>query len=328
METVISEILYLKETTEMSLEAILNTVLSRYNIEPKKNELITTDATWLPVLDTYLKRMVIRGLSKGSIKQYRFILSSAFETIGKPIEDITSMDIEKYLSYQRNIRKTSLRYIDNVRVILNGFFVYCTKSRIIEKSPMDAVDRIKVPVRKIKPFTEEEMERLRNACAETRDSIRNRAIIELFYSSGLRCSEVVDLNIDDVDLQKKSGMVYNGKGSKMREFYFSDIASYYIRNYLDQRNDKNPALFLSKGANRFSGTGGIEALVSKLGVLGNVPNAKPHRLRHTFIQMCIDKGMGVQDVMLLVGHNNIETTMIYYESNTRHAKEVHERLFN
>ena len=143
MERVISEILYLERTQNLPLETILHTVLSKYNITPKKNELITADDSWHTEVMDYLKRQTIKGLRPKTIEQYKDILVRAFESIGKPVREITASDILLYLAYLKNMRGTSARYMNGIRVVLNGFFSWCFKSKITDTNPVDGVDRIK-----------------------------------------------------------------------------------------------------------------------------------------------------------------------------------------
>lgn len=328
MERVISEILYLERTQNLPLETILHTVLSKYNITPKKNELITADDSWHTEVMDYLKRQTIKGLRPKTIEQYKDILVRAFESIGKPVREITASDILLYLAYLKNMRGTSARYMNGIRVVLNGFFSWCFKSKITDTNPVDGVDRIKYVKHKVKPFTEEEVEKLRVSCEKTRYPIRNRAIIELLYSSGLRCSEVVKLDINDVDLENNEGFVRDGKGGKQGDFLFSDIASFYMKKYLETRTDNNPAMFISRNGDRFKDDSGIEYIFSNLGEIAGVKGVRPHRFRHTFIQRLIDKGMSIQDVMYAVRHANISTTEGYYMENKRRTKDTYTRLFN
>lgn len=329
MDRIISEILYMEQTKNLPLETILHTVLSQYDFTPKKsNELITTDESWHGVLVDYLKRATIKGLRPKTIEHYKEILARALETMGKPIRDITSTDISLYLAYLKNMRNASPRYMDGVRVIMNGFFSWCAKSRIIDYNPVDAVDKIKYVKKKVRPFSEEEMEKLRRACEKTKFSVRNRALLETLYSSGLRCDELIQLNIDDIDIEKHEGFVRDGKGGKQGDFMFSDVAGLYLKQYLESRTDKDPALFLSKNNQRFRDDTSVEHVLSQLGDIAGVRGVRPHRLRHTFIQRCIDKGMSIQDVMKAVRHASISTTEEYYIANMRRTKEEYGRVFN
>lgn len=328
MEKLIEEVMLLQETTDMPLEDILRSVLSRYHVTPKKNDLMVVDNSWQAHLRLYIEKKTLAGLRVKTLKQYTLILSRALQTINKQTKDISTTDIEKYLAFLQHKSDASKRYMEMIRITLNGFFTWAEKMRIVERNPMDDIDKIKFVGKRVPPFTEEEVEKLRLACDKSGYKIRNRAIVELFYSSGIRCFELIALNRDDIDLDDKEGIIRDGKGGKQRNFFFSDIAAYYIRQYIDTRTDDNPALFISRNHDRFSDDTGVEYLLSELGKSAGVKGVRPHRFRHTFIQHCIDKGMDIEDTMLVVGHSNISTTKIYYEDNLSKTKEVYKRLFN
>ena len=328
MERIVSEILYLEKTQNLPLETILRSVLSKYTIIPRNNELITTDESWHSDVINYLKRQTIKGLRVKTIDNYKKVIVMALEAIGKPTKDITSMDICTYLAYMQNMRNASPRYMNGTRIVLNGFFTWCVKSKLIEDNPIDGVDRIKYIPKKKKPFTVEEMEKLRVACEKTRFPARDRAILELLYSSGLRCDELVKLDIYDLDIDNHEGFVRDGKGGKQGDFMFSKVAGMYLRKYLESRKDDNPALFLSRNHRRFGDDTSVEHVLKNIGEIAGVKGVHPHRLRHTFIQECIDKGMSIQDTMHAVRQASISTTELYYVANTRRTKEEHNRVFN
>lgn len=331
MESIIHEILYLNETTDMSLSSILYKVLSKYNFELKKNELVSINDSWQIVLISYFERMLIKGMSKGSINNYKCILKNALSIIGKPLSEITTDDISLYITYKKNICNCSLRYLDNIKKVLNSFFTWCYKNKYVLFNPVDGVDDIKVPEKKVYGFTDEEVEQMRNACENTRYKLRNRCIVELLNSLGIRCGELINLNVEDIDLNNCSGVIYHGKGDKERIFYFSKITRYYLKKYLKLRNineTDNVPLFVNNKNKRFAGADGIENIISTLGKYSGVKHAHPHRFRHTFITNCINKGMRIEDTKQLVGHSNIENTMIYYDENMSKVRDSYNKLYS
>jgi site-specific recombinase XerD len=326
MEKAITEILFMVSQGK-DLEVALHTVLSRYTMESKENALVVQEDSWQEDLMFYLKRKILEGKSKGSIENYKYVITCFFQFVNKAVRDVTADDIQLYLSYKKNVNGSSDKYLCSIRTVLNGFFVWCIKNHVIEHNPIDAVPLVKVRKKHVKGYTEEELERLRIACSKGRNRKRDRAILELLDSSGMRCNELIQLDIADIDLDAREGIIHHGKGDKERVFFFSKVAAMYIKEYLNDYNGVDGALFVSeKSHRRFRDDSSVETIVKKWGDLAGVPNAKPHRFRHTFITRCIDKGISIEDTRQLVGHENIGTTEGYYDHNQSRVKAEHDRL--
>lgn len=326
MEKAITEILYLVSIGR-GLEVALHTVLSKYTMERNDYALMTMEEAWREDLATYMKRKLIEGRSPKSVKNYQFIITCAMEHINKPTDRVTAEDIQMYLLYKKNVDGSSDKYVSGIRIVLNGFFEWARKGGIIKANPVDGVAHVKVRKKHVKAFTEEELERMRIACDKGRNHVRDRAMLELLDSSGMRCNELIQLDIEDIDLDAREGTIRHGKGGKERTFYFSKVAAMYIRAYLQQYKGTDGALFVSeKSKQRFRSDSSVEQIVKNWGKAAGVQGAKPHRFRHTFITRCIDKGISVQDTRILAGHENVETTMGYYDDNHSKVKEEHNRL--
>ena len=324
MEKAITEILFMVSQGK-DLEVALHTVLSRYTMESKENALVVQEDSWQEDLMFYLKRKILEGKSKGSIENYKYVITCFFQFVNKAVRDVTADDIQLYLSYKKNVNGSGDKYLCSIRTVLNGFFIWCIKNHVIEHNPMDAVAQVKVHKKHVKGYTSEELERMRRACDAGRYPIRDRAILELLDSSGMRCNELIQLNIEDIDLNSLEGIIHHGKGDKERVFYFSEVAAMYIREYLkDYQGDG--ALFVTNRGTRFGSDSAVERMVKQWGKVGHVAGATPHRFRHTFITRCIDKGISIEDTRQLVGHENIGTTERYYDHNQSRVKAEHARL--
>lgn len=326
MQQAITEILFMVREGQ-DLEVALHTVLSKYTLTRNEFSLMALDQSWKFDLENYMKRKALDGTSIKSMKNYKFVIGSMLNSINKPIPDITTEDIQLYLAYMKNIKGSSDKYLKGIRTVLNGFFTWAVKNKRIEWNPIDGVAQVKVRERHVPAYTEEEVERMRRACADGRNSIRDRAILELLYSSGIRCDELIQLDISDINLATMEGIVRHGKGDKERIFYFSHVAAMYLKEYLTTRGDTYGPLFVSyRTKERIKGDSTIEHLVKTWGDKGGVQGATPHRFRHTFITRCIDKGISVEDTRVLAGHENIDTTMRYYDDNKTRVKAEHKRL--
>jgi integrase/recombinase XerD len=198
-----------------------------------------------------------------------------------------------------------------------------TKEKIIESNPCDNLKAIKTPKVMKDYFTEEEMDLIRKNCSNK----RQKAIVEVLYSSGLRVSELISLNKNDINWARGMANII-GKGNKERTVYFSDEALRLLKDYLDTRDDKNEALFVTmvKPVKRLS----IESIESSMRELGRRIDIRvyPHKFRHTCATILLEKGMSIQDVSEVLGHSRLETTMIYITLNKNKILEKYKECMN
>ena len=160
------------------------------------------------------------------------------------------------------------------------------------------------------------------------DSLRDLAIIDMLASTGLRVGELVHLNIEDVDFENRECVVL-GKGSKERPVYFDARTKIHLRNYLESRNDDNPALFVSmlKPYNRLN-ISGVEIRLRELGRKLDITKVHPHKFRRTLATRAIDKGMPIEQVQKLLGHSKIDTTMQYAMVDQENVKLSHRKFIS
>ena len=263
----------------------------------------------------------LEGVSSLTIKNYRIYLNKLFKYMNKDIRTVTTDDIRYFLSYYQENTKCSNTTLDNMRRLLGGFFSWLELEDYIVKSPIKRIKKIKTEKRIKETYTEETIERLRNNAT----NVRNLAIIDLLFSSGMRVGELVRLNIDDMSFDTNSCIVL-GKGNKQREVYFDDKAKLHLKEYVESRNDDNEALFVNTQAphNRI-GVRAVELMLQRLGKSINVDNVHPHKFRRTIATKAIDKGMPIEQVQLMLGHSKIDTTMHYAFVNQNNVKISHRK---
>lgn len=168
------------------------------------------------------------------------------------------------------------------------------------------------------------LESMRDNC----DSLRDLAIIDMLASTGMRVGELVHLNIEDIDFENRECVVL-GKGSKERPVYFDARTKIHLKNYLESRNDNNPALFVSmlKPYNRLK-ISGVEIRLRKLGRKIDITKVHPHKFRRTLATRAIDKGMPIEQVQRLLGHSKIDTTMQYAMVDQENVKLSHRKIIS
>ena len=241
--------------------------------------------------------------------------------ITTPIRKISTEEIRAYLSDYQKINNCSKVTVDNVRRNISSFFSWLEEEDYILKSPMRRIHKIKTkqPVKEI--ISDEAIERLRDSYSHPRDL----AMIDLLYSTGIRVGELVNLNRKDINFEARECVVY-GKGDKERKVYFDAKAKLHIQQYLEGRNDDNPALFVTLDSpyERLK-ISGVEIRIRELGRKLNLNKIHPHKFRRTMATRAIDKGMPIEQVQKILGHSQIDTTMQYAIVNQVNIKASHQR---
>ena len=273
-------------------------------------------------LRLFLEAKKIEGCSERTLKYYRVTVEHMLRHILTPIRKMTTEEIRTYLVEYQKINNCGKVTIDNVRRNMSSFFSWLEEEDYILKSPMKRIHKIKTKTVVKSTISDEDIEKLRDQCTETRDL----AMIDLLYSTGIRVGELVNLNISDVDLEQRECIVY-GKGDKERRVYFDAKAKIHLQNYLDSREDVNPALFVTLDApHERLQISGVEIRVRKLGRRLGLERIHPHKFRRTMATRAIDKGMPIEQVQKILGHSKIDTTMQYAIVNQTNVKISHQKF--
>ena len=263
----------------------------------------------------------VEGCSEKTLTYYRKTIEAMTAAVGKPVQRITTDDIRKYLTTYQIQRKSSKVTIDNIRRILATFYSWLEDEDYIVKSPVRRIHKVKTAKVIKETYSDEALEQMRDNC----DSLRDLAIIDLLASSGMRVGELVALNRDDINFNERECVVF-GKGNKERLVYFDARTKSHLRNYLNSRTDGNPALFVTLRApyNRLQ-IGGVELRLRQLGRRLSIPKVHPHKFRRTLATSAIDKGMPIEQVQQLLGHQKIDTTMHYAMVKQQNVKLAHRK---
>jgi integrase/recombinase XerD len=241
--------------------------------------------------------------------------------VDKSVRKITTEEIREYLaSYQKRNDCTNVT-VDNVRRNISSFFSWLEEEDYILKSPMKRIHKIKTKTIVKNVISDEGIEKLRDNCKD----IRDLAIIDLLYSTGIRVGELVNLNVDDIDLEGRECVVY-GKGDKERRVYFDAKAKVHLKDYIDSRGDNNKALFVTLDSpHERLKISGVEIRLRQLGKQLNLDRVHPHKFRRTMATRAIDKGMPIEQVQKILGHSQIDTTMQYAMVNQTNVKTSHQK---
>ena len=272
-------------------------------------------------LNMFVAAKTIEGCSERTIEYYYSTICNMFKEITVPIRQITTDDLREYLTNYQAKNACSKVTIDNIRRNLSSFFSWLEDEDHILKSPIRRIHRVRTGTRVKETLSDENIELLRDNCTH----IRDLAIIDLLYSTGIRVGELVNLNIEDIDFEERECVVY-GKGNKERRVYFDAKSKIHLQEYIKTREDKNPALFvtLDNPHDRLK-ISGVEIRLRKLGRRLNIDRVHPHKFRRSMATKAIDKGMPIEQVQRLLGHQQIDTTMHYAMVNQNNVKNSHRR---
>lgn len=273
-------------------------------------------------LSMFLNAKKIEGCSDRTLSYYETTIAKLLSNFSEPIRKVTTDEIRGYLANYQTINNCSKVTIDNVRRNISSFFTWLEEEDYIIKSPMHRIHKIKT-VKMVKEIiSDEEIEKLRDSC----DNLRDLAIIDLLYSTGIRIGELVRLNIDDINFEEREYVVL-GKGDKERKVYFDAKTKIHLQGYINNRSDNNPALFVTLDApyDRLK-ISGVEIRLRSLGRELGINRIHPHKFRRTMATRAIDKGMPIEQVQRLLGHSQIDTTMHYAIVNQTNVKVSHRKF--
>lgn len=290
----------------------------------------------------YLEYLEIeRGRSDRTIRNYHHYLERLSDFAGDiKVKDIDAELVRKWRLWLNRLASSRgeelSRTTQNYHLIaLRNFLRWCLKRDIVSLAP-DKIELAKVAKKQVTFLTTDEVERLLAAPnTESLAGMRDKAILELLFSSGLRVSELVGLNRDHVNLTRREFTV-RGKGQKDRPIFVSEQAVEWLSRYLEKRADTLNPLFVSVSAHHTTSTDGnfkrltarsVQRMIQKYALLAGITkHVSPHTLRHSFATDLLMNGADLRSVQTLLGHSNIATTQIYTHITDPHLKSVHEKF--
>ena len=319
MNDVIQEMLpFLNNAQIEKLQEVLQHTLFNYKVVECENE---KDQSEQNLVDLFLAAKRIEGCSEKSLKYYQSTILALLDDLKKDVKHIVTDDIRTYLTEYQARKQSSKVTIDNIRRILSSFFSWLEDEDYILKSPVRRIHKVKTGTNIKETYTDEVLELMRDNCTELRDL----AIIDMLASTGMRVGEMVLLNREDIDFNERECIVF-GKGDKERIVYFDARTKIHLLNYLNSRDDDNPALFVSlqKPHNRLQ-ISGIEVRLREYGKCLGINKVHPHKFRRTLATMAIDKGMPIEQLQQLLGHRRIDTTLQYAMVKQSNVKIAHRK---
>lgn len=296
---------FVDETQITGIKQQIDAIFNKYYIQKRESKKI-------PDLQKHITNFLaakrVDGLSPKTINNYRQMLGAFSAQVPKSVTQIIADDIRGYIVYladQRHLKEGSIQTHTNT---LRSFFSWLLVEEVIRKNPMLKIKSPKLDKRRLRQaLSTEEMEMLRDACK----TYREKALVEFLYSTGCRLSEVVEINLDEVDFIERSVKVC-GKGNKERTVYFSVRAKLMLTEYLKGCPQSQSLFLASRQPYGRINKRSIQYMIQKLGQRANLQHRlHPHLLRHTFATSALNAGMDITVIQTLLGHSDIASTQIY-----------------
>ena len=282
-----------------------------------------------PLIRSFLDSLFIeKGLSKNTIKSYESDLKEFFvwchNIHKKSPSKLTSSSINIYLGYlfNKNIKSSS---VNRKLSTLKAFYIFLYKQKLILKIPTEDIETPKIQKKLPSTLSENEVEKLLKAPKDKNIiELRDKAMLEMLYATGMRISELVNLKEVNVDKNRQVVKVL-GKGSKERLIPFGDEALDSLQKYLHKRNSRNIYIFLNNRDNKLSRVGFWQRVKIYLKRVHLKSDITPHTLRHAFATHLLNRGADLRSVQLLLGHSDLSTTQIYTHIAKQRLSEMHKK---
>jgi len=287
----------------------------------------------------YLNELEAAGKDEKTIAAYRTVLNHFIEWLGETngnadIDNITQVDVKDFKHYLMTVKQRKPATTNKALVVLKGFFDWAVEQELVSVNPAKRIKLVEKQKLAPKWLERKEQNALLRAVEQEKNPFkqaRDRAIVQIMMQAGLRVEEVVNLEVDDISINCKSGkvVVRQGKRDKFREVPLNKDAREALKNYLAHRNkhkySSSKYLFVSE-RNLQMTTRAIQHLIEKYGSMAKIEKLTAHMLRHTFCHNLILSGAGIEQVAMLAGHSTLESTKIYTVPGERELQKAVEKI--
>lgn len=319
LETVTSTLMPDADITQLKYR--YEEVVSNYEVSRRTHSSLENDMN--DKISLFISAKTMEGLSENTIQGYKreLILFDTFTN--RPTVQISTPDIRKYLSSDESLK---IGTIQKKLSVIRTFFSWLVDEEILLRNPANKIKGLKQPKRLPKSMTSTELEMMREGCRDYRD----RALLEVMYSTGCRLSEISSMKQRDIDWNTGS-IVIIGKGNKERIVYLNSRAKFYLKHYIkEKRENEDNCEYLFTTARRpwrQLQNKSIQDLIKKIAQKAGIErNVHPHMLRHTMATLAMDGGIELGDLQQLLGHESANTTLRYISVNENRKRQAHKRF--
>ena len=319
---VISKLDNLSEEQRREVEQVLVEVISDYDLEVRQTAIVPAESFVPSYFGIFLAKKLLAGRSIGTIKLYKYYLMDFFLYKPAPIEKMDTTLMMRYLYDVQQRKQIGNNTLERIRIMLNVFFGWASNEGYIERNFVCNIDPIKFTEQPRNPLSDEEIEILRDAC----ETSRERAIVDLLLSTGIRISELINIKWADIDMSQKTITVF-GKGAKFRTVFFDSKTKVSLLKYKLIRPGNSEYVFVSERY-PYAGIkkGGAHKIIKTLAAKSGIPKKiTAHVLRHTFATQALARGVSLEKLKALLGHENCDTTLVYAKiemNQVRHEYNV------
>ena len=279
-------------------------------------------------IEEYKKYLLIdKKYSNNTILSYMNDLNNFNNFIQKNIIKVNKNDVLKFIEFERT--KKDVRSVSHSLTVIRNFYNFLIIENIIKENPTDKIDSPKLKKSLPTVLSKEEVDNLLNIELNNKYDYRNKAMLELMYATGMRISELINIQMEDINLNN-SCVIVNGKGNKERKIPFDEITTYYLEKYINEYRKQflkkiNNYLFLNCFGEKISRQAFFKTIKS-LATKKNIhKNFSPHTLRHSFATHMVENGADLRSVQILLGHSDISTTQIYTNISNKFIRENYEK---
>lgn len=285
---------------------IVAKALANYEVTERCTEIVEQDDQNERLIRKYNACLKVDGRSEKTILQYVRTVKKLSDVIQKPFTEMGTYDVRMFLALEKE-RGVSNVTLENTRANLSAFFQWLVNDEAIAKNPIATIRPITYHKEIKQPFSEVEIDALRGAC----ETLKERALIEILLSTGVRASELISMKVRDIDQRTLAVHVIHGKGDKERVTYTTAVALRHLLAYFESRSEKNGQALFYNYKHEPLNDSGMRFILNRIAKRAGVENVHPHRFRRTFATGLAKRGMEVQEIQSLLGHTNINTTMRY-----------------
>lgn len=305
----------------------LDQTAANYDIQDKCTDIIPVYQDGIPeVVKLFITALAIENKAETTLRDYKMNLLHFFSGIPKSFDQITPNDIRIFLYNYKVQHKIQESTLEHMRIVINAFYNWCRHEGLITVNPCEKINPIKVPETKREPLDQMELELIREGCQD----VREKALVDFLYSTGCRVAEVTQMKLEDINWEKHCATVKHGKGDKQRVVYLNPECELSLKKYLKERTNQteyvfSPTRHLEKP---YMSVGSIEKIIRRIRKRVELPSNKkvtPHIFRHTTATIALQNGMPVEQVQKMLGHEQLDTTMIYAKVQEDMVQESHKK---
>ena len=310
----IENLCFMPKAEMLKVLDVVDRISANYEITEKSTELALYEDHNAQIIQTFIACKKLEDMSAGGIQNYSYTLRAFFMIVRKNLENVEVNDVRMFLAQYPQDHSISNRSLDKIRQRLFAFFKWCQEEGYIDKNPCATIKPIKFEVIERKFLTADELLNIRDAC----QTLREKALIEFLFSTGCRIAEAASCQLSDINFDSREVLVI-GKGKKQRRVYLNPAAKKALIRYLDSRHDDCPYLFVSLREPRSVTPDALREEYERVAQRAGIKST-PHEMRHTTATKMVSSGASLQEVQMLLGHEQITTTTIYAKTSQEAVK--------